>query len=83
MKMILSAANSMPPFEPVVIDASLCIGCNNCVEVCRCDILHPTDLTYDEKTGQFIPSGKPPVLVYPEECWFCGCCVGQGQSGMV
>jgi NAD-dependent dihydropyrimidine dehydrogenase PreA subunit len=19
--------------------------------------------------------GKPPIVLYPDECWFCGCCV--------
>ena len=19
--------------------------------------------------------GKPPIVIYPDECWFCGCCI--------
>jgi NAD-dependent dihydropyrimidine dehydrogenase PreA subunit len=51
-------------FQAIVIDPKLCKGCNNCVEVCRVDVLLPNP----EK-------GKPPMVVYPDECWFCGCCV--------
>ena len=39
-------------------------GCNLCVEVCPCDVLAPNT----EK-------GKPPVLMYPEECYLDGSCV--------
>jgi NAD-dependent dihydropyrimidine dehydrogenase PreA subunit len=50
--------------EPLRFDETLCIGCNRCVEVCQVDILIPSP----EK-------GKPPVLLYPGECYYCGCCV--------
>ena len=56
--------NPMTPCRAVVIDAELCQGCNQCVEVCRMDVLMPNP----EK-------GQPPILLYPDECWFCGCCV--------
>jgi len=56
--------NPMTPNLPVVIDSELCTGCNNCVEVCRTDVLVPNP----EK-------GKPPIVLYPDECWFGGCCV--------
>ena len=50
--------------EPIKFDEELCRGCNICVEVCRCDVLAPS-----------AERGKAPSVVYPEECWFCGCCV--------
>jgi NAD-dependent dihydropyrimidine dehydrogenase PreA subunit len=25
--------------------------------------------------------GKPPVELYPDECWFCGCCVTHCPQG--
>jgi NAD-dependent dihydropyrimidine dehydrogenase PreA subunit len=56
--------NPNVPNECVAIDADLCLGCNNCVDVCRTDVLMPNQ-----------EAGQPPVVVYPEECWFCACCV--------
>jgi NAD-dependent dihydropyrimidine dehydrogenase PreA subunit len=48
----------------IYFDGKACNGCNTCVEVCMCDAFVPNP----EK-------GKPPILKYPEECWFCGACV--------
>ncbi len=56
--------NPMTPNQCVTFNAELCAGCNTCVEACRSDVLLPNR----EK-------GEPPVVVYPDECWFCGCCV--------
>jgi len=56
--------NPATPCRAIVIDPDLCIGCNGCVDVCRSDVLMPG-------SGK----GEPPVLVYPDECWFCACCV--------
>lgn len=56
--------NPIMPNECVVIDPELCTGCNSCVKVCRSDVLLPNK----EKGG-------PPIMMYPDECWFCGCCV--------
>jgi len=50
--------------QPIRYDASLCIGCNQCVEVCQCDILMPVQK--EEKT---------PLVIYPGECYYCGACV--------
>lgn len=50
--------------RPLIFDESLCIGCNQCVEHCQVDILLPNR----EK-------GKPPLVIYPGECYYCGCCV--------
>jgi NAD-dependent dihydropyrimidine dehydrogenase PreA subunit len=52
------------PFKAVDIDASICNGCNRCVDICPMDVLAPNP----EK-------GVPPVVAYPQECWFCGSCV--------
>ena len=49
---------------PVRIDAARCTGCHRCVEACQTDILLPLD-------GAL----KPPTVLYPGECWYCGACV--------
>lgn len=56
--------NPATPCTAIVIDSELCTGCNRCVDVCRSDVLMPSS----EKGGS-------PLLVYPDECWFCACCV--------
>ena len=53
------------PCAAITIDAGVCTGCNRCVEVCRCDVLVPS-----------ANKGQPPEVLYPDECWFCGCCAG-------
>ncbi len=58
------------PNECISFDEAKCIGCNTCVNVCRCDLLMPNP----EK-------GKPPIVLYPDECWFCGACVEQCPKG--
>ena len=50
--------------RPLVFDESKCIGCNRCADICQVDILIPNP----EK-------GKPPVVLYPGECYYCGSCV--------
>jgi NAD-dependent dihydropyrimidine dehydrogenase PreA subunit len=56
--------NWCTPTRPVVFDPHICNGCNICVDVCQVDIMIPNP----EK-------GKPPIVLYPEECWYGGCCV--------
>ena len=51
-------------FKHIYFDEATCIGCNMCVEVCMCDAFAPNPV-----------KGKPPILMYPEECWFCGSCI--------
>jgi NAD-dependent dihydropyrimidine dehydrogenase PreA subunit len=58
--------NKTTPGVPVVIDHSKCTGCNKCVTICTTDVL----VANPEK-------GKPPIVMYPEECWYAGCCVGE------
>ncbi|MBQ8973049.1 MAG: 4Fe-4S binding protein [Clostridia bacterium] len=50
--------------RPIAFNAEKCVGCNRCVNICQVDIMLPNP----EK-------GKPPVVVYPGECYYCGCCV--------
>lgn len=55
--------NPMMPCKAILISPGLCIGCNQCADACRSDVLVPN------------PSkGEPPIVLYPDECWFCGCC---------
>ncbi len=64
--------NPMTPSEAVVIDEELCTGCNKCVEACKTQTLMP----HPEKD-------KPPVVIYPDECWFGGCCVAECPEGAI
>lgn len=56
--------NIVTPGNPVIFDEAVCTACNVCVEVCVMDIL----MANPEK-------GKPPVIVYPDECYYDGLCV--------
>ena len=50
--------------KPLRFDESICVGCNLCVSVCQVDIMIPNP-----------ESGKPPIVLYPGECYYCGSCV--------
>lgn len=52
------------PFNPLTFDPEICNGCNRCVEVCQVDIMIPNP-----------EDGKPPIVLYPGECWYGGSCV--------
>lgn len=54
----------MPAADPIIFNENICIGCNKCVNICQIDVLIPNT----EK-------GKPPIVAYPGECWYCGSCV--------
>lgn len=56
--------NPPTPNRAIDFDPEICNGCNQCVEICRSDVLMPNP----EKK-------KPPLVVYPDECWYCGVCV--------
>ena len=56
--------NPFTPNQSVLFNSEICNGCNVCVDQCRTDVLMP----HPNK-------GEPPILLYPDECWFCGCCV--------
>ena len=49
--------------RPILFNEELCIGCNQCVQVCQVDILVPNP-----------ENGKVPIVAYPGECYYCGCC---------
>jgi len=53
----------LTPNRAVVFNAEKCNGCNKCIDYCRVDALMPNPV-----------KGKPPILAYPDECWFAGCC---------
>lgn len=57
--------NPVTPNAAVVFDAAICTGCNKCIDFCRTDVLMPNPI-----------EGQPPIVAYPDECWFGGCCVG-------
>ncbi|MBW1720959.1 MAG: ferredoxin family protein [Deltaproteobacteria bacterium] len=57
-------------FCHIYFNESVCDGCGVCVEVCMSDVFAPNP----EK-------GKPPLVRYPEECWFCGCCITDCPHG--
>ena len=60
----LTAARVPSSARPIRFDEAKCIGCNRCANICQVDI--------------FIPNperGKPPVVLYPGECYYCGSCV--------
>ncbi len=63
-KKVYAIPNWCTPNNPVIFDPDICNGCNICVDVCQVDLLIPNP----EK-------GKPPIILYPEECWYGGCCV--------
>ena len=70
MNLPILTPNLMTPGTCVTFDPERCVGCNLCVEVCRCDVLMPNP-----------EEGKPPIVLYPDECWFCGCCVDDCPRG--
>jgi len=53
-----------PPAIPITYDAEKCIGCLRCMEVCQIDVMLPPE-----------EPGQPPIVAYPDECWYCACCV--------
>lgn len=57
--------NPGTPNEAIIFDPEICTGCNKCVDYCRVDCLQPNPVP-----------GKPPILLYPDECWYGGCCAG-------
>ena len=60
----LSAARIPSSARPIRFDAEKCVGCNRCANICQVDIFIPNP----EK-------GKPPIVLYPGECYYCGSCV--------
>lgn len=56
---------SMPSFSGpcrvLKFDADKCVGCNLCVDACPLDVMIPNP-----------EPGLEPIVVFAEECWFCG-----------
>jgi NAD-dependent dihydropyrimidine dehydrogenase PreA subunit len=63
-KKIYAVPNLITPNKPLIFDAEVCNGCNKCLESCMNDVMIPS-----------AEKGKPPIVLYPDECWYCGCCV--------
>jgi NAD-dependent dihydropyrimidine dehydrogenase PreA subunit len=48
---------------PILIDENICLaGCT------ICDVFCPGDIIHREARE------RPPLVKYPDECWFCGAC---------
>ena len=62
--------NPTGPTRAVTIDETVCVGCNACANICRMQTILPNALP-----------GKPPIVAYPDECWYCGCCVEVCRTG--
>ena len=62
-KKVYMVPNPAVPNKVVEINPELCTGCNTCVEGCRADVLMPNP-----------KKGEPPIVLYPDECWYGGCC---------
>jgi NAD-dependent dihydropyrimidine dehydrogenase PreA subunit len=55
--------NAPAPYRPVIFDPLICNGCNECL-ACQMDVLYPNE-----------EEGRPPIIMFPDECWYCGSCV--------
>ena len=64
--------NPTGPTKAVSIDEKFCVGCNSCADICRVQTLLPNP----EK-------GRPPIVAYPDECWYCACCVEACPVGAI
>lgn len=62
--------NVTGPTEAVTIDEKLCVACNACVNICRMQTLMKNPV-----------AGKCPIVAYPDECWYCACCVEACRTG--
>jgi NAD-dependent dihydropyrimidine dehydrogenase PreA subunit len=71
-KEVYALPNVISPSNPIFYDTKKCNGCNTCVQVCQVDVLIPNP----EK-------GQPPVILHPDECWYCGCCVNDCPQGAI
>lgn len=64
--------NPMLPNHVVTIDPELCVACYQCAEVCRSSVI-----------VENIEKDKPPVLIYPDECWHCAVCTENCPTGAI
>lgn len=56
---------------PPVINASKCIKCGTCVQICCMDVYGPCE------------KGQIPKVRYAEECWHCRACVMDCPGGAI
>jgi len=63
---------AVEPAKPISFDGAKCTGCNSCVNACPIDLLLPSR-----------SKGETPTVGYPDECWYCGCCVMECAFGAV
>lgn len=61
---VYAMPNRVTPARPVIFNEDLCIGCNECISVCMADVFIPNS-----------EEGKPPIILFPDECFYGGCCV--------
>lgn len=61
-----------PPALPIRFDEAKCVGCGRCMEACMIDVMIPSS-----------QKGASPVVAYPDECWYCGCCVMECPTGAI
>ena len=66
---VYALPNLVTPNNPVIFDTDICNGCNRCVEICLMDVLIPNP-----------DKGEPPIILFPDECWYDGCCVADCPS---
>ncbi len=66
MDKVYMVPNPPTPSRAVKFDAEICNGCNRCVEICADDVLMPNP-----------QKRQPPIVLYPDECWYCGSCVDE------
>ncbi len=70
---VYATPNVVTPNRPVIFDPKLCIGCNQCLEICVADVFIPNP-----------EEGNPPIILFPDECWYCGSCVAEcPQAGAI
>jgi len=55
---------NVKPVQPISFVKEKCTGCNRCVDACPIDIFLPA-----------AQKNETPTVAYPDECWYCGCCV--------
>jgi ferredoxin len=60
------------PNKAVEFNPAVCKGCNRCVDICPTDIMMPNP-----------QKNKPPIVLYAEECWYCGSCPNPGAITML